>query len=125
MRVLVADDALFVRKTLTEMLTRLGHTVVGEAGTGAEAAELARATMPEVVLLDVAMPDGDGIDALVEIRRLAPTLPAVVCSLLRSPERDRRIEAAGGAVWLEKPFDSAGLEAALRSAVGTGGERAA
>jgi two-component system chemotaxis response regulator CheY len=125
MRVLLADDALFVRKTLAEMLTRLGHTVVGEAATGAEAAALARETGPEVVLLDVAMPDGDGIDALTQIRRLAPTLPAVVCSLLRSPERDRRIQAAGGAVWLEKPFDSDGLEAALREAVASRSERAA
>jgi two-component system chemotaxis response regulator CheY len=125
MRVLLADDALFVRRTLAEMLERLGHAVVGEAATGAEAAALARAMGPEVVLLDVAMPDGDGIDALTEIRRRAPGGPAVVCSLLRTPERDRRVAEAGGAVWLEKPFDLETLDAALREAVAAGAGRPA
>lgn len=117
MNILVADDSLFVRTMIAGLLRQLGHVVVGEATTGREAVELADARRPDLVLLDVAMPDGDGIDALGEIRRRQPEVLAVICSMLRSRERTARVAGAGGAVWLAKPVDAARLDSALTLAL--------
>ncbi|HEY8678367.1 MAG TPA: response regulator transcription factor [Candidatus Dormibacteraeota bacterium] len=80
-RVLVVDDAKEVREMLCLMLrVRPGFVVVGEAANGREAIDVARETQPDVVFLDLAMPVMDGLEALPEIRRVAPASKVLVSS---------------------------------------------
>lgn len=67
MNILVVDDSLITVKKITAMLTELGHTVVKTAGTGAEALPAYRACMPDLVTMDITMPDMDGIEATAQI----------------------------------------------------------
>ena len=71
-RVLVVDDAAFMRKMVSDVLLGGGHEVVGEAGDGVEAVERYQELRPEVTTLDITMPEKDGLSALREIIELTP-----------------------------------------------------
>ena len=75
-RVLIAEDEALIRMDLAEMLREEGYEVVGEAGDGQEAVDLAESLRPDLVIMDVKMPRRDGIDAAAEIaeKRIAPIL---------------------------------------------------
>ena len=75
-RVIIADDESLIRMDLREMLTNLGYLVVGEVGDGRSAVNLARELRPDIVLMDIRMPDMDGIEAakLLTEERVAPVL---------------------------------------------------
>ena len=81
-RVLVVDDAAFMRKMVTDALTKGGHEVVGEAGTGVEAVDQYRDLKPDVMTLDITMPEKDGLAALKEIIELDPSAKVIMCSAL-------------------------------------------
>jgi len=86
-RVLVVDDAAFMRKMVSDVLVGGGHEVVGEAGDGAEAVVRYQELRPEVTTLDITMPEMDGLSALREIIALDPGARVVMCSAL---DRSRR-----------------------------------
>src|SRR5688572_32361673 len=91
-RVLVVDDHEVVRRGLCEILEQEGDlTICGEAGTAAQALELAAATAPDVVVLDVRLPDGDGVSVCRELRR-GSVRPA--CLILTSYPDDEVMVAA-------------------------------
>ena len=71
-RVLVVDDAAFMRKMVSDALTKGGHEVVGEAGNGAEAIDRFQELKPDLTTLDITMPEKDGLTALKEIIELDP-----------------------------------------------------
>ena len=75
-RVIIADDESLIRMDLREMLTNLGYLVVGEVGDGRSAVNLARELRPDIVLMDIKMPDMDGIEAakILTEERVAPVL---------------------------------------------------
>ena len=79
-RVLVAEDDDNARALLIELLGTLGHTVVAEVSTGREAFERAKDVVPDVVLLDVHMPDGSGIEAAERITQTVPGVAVVLFS---------------------------------------------
>src|SRR3712207_3022966 len=81
-RVLVVDDAAFMRKMVTDALTKGGHEVVGEAGNGVEAIDRYRDLKPDLMTLDITMPEKDGLAALKEIMELDPSAKVVMCSAL-------------------------------------------
>jgi len=81
-RVLVVDDAAFMRKIVSDALVKGGHEVVGEAGNGVEALERFSALKPEVTTLDITMPEKDGLAALREIIALDPGARVIMCSAL-------------------------------------------
>ncbi len=114
-RVLIAEDEALIRLDLTEMLTEEGFEVVGQAGDGEEAVALARATRPDVVIMDVKMPKKDGIDAAAEIvsDQIAP-----VVMLTAFSQRDliERARDAGAMAYLVKPFNQADLVPAIELA---------
>src|ERR1041385_7054435 len=90
-RVLVAEDEALIRMDLAEMLREEGYEIVGEAGDGQEAVDLAESLKPDLVIMDVKMPRRDGIDAAAEIagKRIAPIVVLTAFSQrdLRSEER--------------------------------------
>ena len=103
-RVLVVDDAAFMRKLVTDALTRGGHEVVGEAGNGFEALERYQALRPEAVTLDITMPEKDGLTTLQEIVTLDPDARVVMCSALGQESKVLESIRLGARDFVVKPF---------------------
>ena len=103
-RVLVVDDAAFMRKMVSDALTKGGHQVVGEAGNGVEAVAQYQALKPEVTTLDITMPEKDGLAALKEIIALDPGARVVMCSALGQESKVLESIKAGAKDFVVKPF---------------------
>lgn len=114
-RVLIAEDEALIRLDLAEMLREEGYEVVGEAGDGQEAVELAVGLRPDLVIMDVKMPRRDGIDAAAEIaaKRIAPV---VVLTAFSQRELVERARDAGAMAYLVKPFSISDLVPAIELA---------
>jgi signal transduction histidine kinase len=118
MRVLIVDDHAMVRRSVRESLERaLGPGEFGEAGGAAEGLRLVREQPWEVVLLDLSLPDGRGLETLREIRALRPGLPVLVMSMHPEKEYGPAARAAGAADYLMKGSDPQVIAAAVRSAL--------
>ncbi|SDD97367.1 ANTAR domain-containing response regulator [Rhodococcus tukisamuensis] len=115
-RVVVAEDEVLIRMDLVEMLREEGYDVVGEAGDGQRAVELAEELRPDLVIMDVKMPRRDGIDAASEIavKRIAPV---VILTAFSQRELVERARDAGAMAYLVKPFSKADLVPAVELAV--------
>jgi len=115
-RVVVAEDEALIRLDLVEMLREEGYEVVGEAGDGQRAVELAVELRPDLVIMDVKMPRRDGIDAASEIaqRRIAPV---VILTAFSQRELVERARDAGAMAYLVKPFSKSDLVPAIEVAV--------
>ena len=116
LRIVVAEDEAVIRMDLVEMVRELGHHVVGEAYNGQQAVDLVRAQRPDMVFLDIAMPERDGLSAAEEIA--GEGLCAVVMVTAFS-QRDISTKAAdAGAVgYVVKPFTMADLDPAISLAM--------
>ncbi len=115
-RVVIAEDEALIRLDLKEMLEEEGYTVVGEAGDGQRAVELAREHNPDLVILDVKMPVMDGISAAEKIAadNIAPVLMLTAFSQRDLVERARD---AGAMAYLVKPFSKSDVVPAIEIAV--------
>lgn len=115
-RVLIAEDEALIRLDLAEMLREEGYDVVGQAGDGQEAVELAESLRPDLVIMDVKMPRRDGIDAAAEIasKRIAPI---VVLTAFSQRELVERARDAGAMAYLVKPFSITDLIPAIELAL--------
>lgn len=116
LRVVVAEDEAVIRMDLVEMVRELGHQVVGEAFNGQQAVDVVRSAKPDLVFLDIAMPERDGLSAAEEIA--GEDLCAVVMVTAFS-QRDISTKAAqAGAVgYVVKPFTMADLDPAISLAM--------
>jgi response regulator NasT len=123
-RVLIAEDEALIRLDLAEMLREEGYDVVGEAGDGQEAVDLALSLRPDLVIMDVKMPRRDGIDAAAEIaeKRIAPI---VVLTAFSQRDLVEKARDAGAMAYLVKPFSVSDLIPAIELAVSRFGEFAA
>jgi DNA-binding NarL/FixJ family response regulator len=116
-RILVADDHPVVREGLSALLLpRNGTVVIGEAGNGKEAVEMARALRPDVVLMDLVMPDMDGIQATREITRENPAIRILILTSFGEEERLANAIQAGASGFLLKDFKPDDLLHAIRTA---------
>ena len=116
MRIVLAEDHTLVRigmKLLLETIS--GITVVGEASDGHEALRLIESQRPDAVLMDLAMPGMNGLEAVRKSRELHPTIPVLVVSMHADEAYVHQALAAGAAGYLLKGSDKAELETALRS----------
>jgi AmiR/NasT family two-component response regulator len=115
-RVLIAEDEALIRLDLAEMLREEGYDIVGEAGDGREAVELAEQLRPDLVIMDVKMPRRDGIDAASEIasKRIAPI---VVLTAFSQRDLVERARDAGAMAYLVKPFTISDLIPAIELAL--------
>lgn len=107
-KVLIADDEPIIRLDLRQMLESLGYEVVGEAGNGKEAVEMAREHKPDVCILDVKMPVMDGIEA-VDIITEENIAPTILLTAYSDKELIERAKAAGVFAYLVKPFKPSDL----------------
>jgi AmiR/NasT family two-component response regulator len=115
LRVLVAEDDALTSLNLREQLESLGHQAVGEARSGREAVEMAASARPDAVVMDIKMPEMDGIDAAREIRARHPC-PIVLLTAYDEPELIERAADAGVFAYLMKPADARDLEPTLQLA---------
>ncbi len=114
--VVIAEDEALIRMDLAEMLTDEGYDVVGQAGDGAKAIELAEELRPDLVILDVKMPVLDGIAAAQAIagKRIAPV---VILTAFSQRDLIERARDAGAMAYLVKPFTQSDLMPAIEMAV--------
>jgi len=115
LRILVAEDEAIIRLDLVEMLTEAGYEVVGEATNGLEAIELAQRFKPDIAILDVKMPEMDGITAAEQIIEISAVLMLTAFSQRELVERARN---AGAMAYVVKPFAISDLMPAIEIAVG-------
>src|SRR4030095_9794275 len=116
-RVLVVDDAAFMRKMVSDALTKGGHEVVGEAGNGAEAITAFQELKPEVMTLDITMPEKDGLAALKEIIELDPSAKVIMCSALGQESKVLESIKLGARDFVVKPFQAARVIEAVEKAL--------
>ncbi len=114
-RVLIVDDHPMVRAGLRSMLSGDEVDVVAEAGNGAEAVERAVTFSPELVLLDVELPDMDGLETLTRLKAKAPSVAVLMVSMHDDPALVRRAVAAGAAGYVLKGIGRRELLAAVRA----------
>ncbi|MDX2198898.1 MAG: response regulator [Phycisphaerae bacterium] len=103
-RVLVVDDAAFMRHMIKDILKKLGHEIVGEAGDGEEACAKFEALQPDLVTLDLIMPKKGGLDTLRDIRAKHPTAKVVIISAIEQRESLMTAARLGAIDYLVKPF---------------------
>jgi two-component system chemotaxis response regulator CheY len=105
-RVLVVDDAAFMRKMVSDALAQGGHEVVGEASNGVEAVERFQQLRPDITTLDITMPEKDGLSALKDIMSLDPTARIVMCSALGQESKVLEAVKSGAKDFVVKPFQA-------------------
>ncbi len=110
LRVLIADDAGFVRELLTQACNALGVVVVGEAVHGDHVVEMAEMFRPDVVIMDLVMPRMNGLEATQRIHEILPDVTVVACSSMDDDITLKQAEAAGCKAFLRKPFTRQSLK---------------
>ncbi|MFT5875475.1 MAG: two-component system chemotaxis response regulator CheY, partial [Clostridium sp.] len=105
-RVLIVDDAAFMRMMIKDILEKNGFEVVGEANNGIKAVELYKAEKPDVVTMDITMPDMDGIEAVKEIKAFDPAAKIIMCSAMGQQSMVMDAIRAGARDFIVKPFQA-------------------
>ena len=117
-RVLIADDAAFMRMMIKNILSQNGHEVVGEAENGAQAVSKYAELKPAVTTMDITMPEKDGIAALKEILAADPAAKVVMCSALGQEAKVIESIRSGAKDFVVKPFQQDRVLAAVAKALG-------
>ncbi|GIW51328.1 MAG: chemotaxis protein CheY [Gemmatimonadales bacterium] len=116
--VLVCDDAMFMRSMLRDILTQAGFEVVGEAATGTEAVERYKQLRPDLVTMDIVMPDLDGIEAVRRIVDFDPSARILMCSALGQQALVIEAIRAGAKDFVVKPFQPSRVLEAVHRVLG-------
>ncbi|MDD4074834.1 MAG: response regulator [Clostridia bacterium] len=112
-RVLIVDDAAFMRISIRNILTKNGYEIAGEAGNGAEAVQKYTELHPDIVTMDITMPEVNGIDALKQIRGMNKDAVIIMVSALGQEAMVRDAVLAGAKGFVVKPFKEETIIAAL------------
>ena len=112
--VLIIDDAAFMRISIKNMLTKNGYDVVGEAENGLIGVELYKELQPDIVTMDITMPEMSGLDALKEITKVDPKAKIVMVSAMGQESMVREAIVSGAKGFIVKPFKEEGIIAALK-----------
>jgi len=116
-RILIADDLSFIRMLQKEVLTEGGYQIVGEAVNGREAVEKYGAMAPDVVILDITMPEMNGLEAMQKILALDPHARVLICSAIGQQALIVEAIKAGAKDFIVKPFKPERLTAAIARAL--------
>ncbi|WP_042348904.1 response regulator [Bacillus massiliigorillae] len=105
-RILIVDDAAFMRMMIKDILTKNGFEVVAEAADGAQAVEKYKETQPDLVTMDITMPEMDGITALKQIKQINPSARVIMCSAMGQQAMVIDAIQAGARDFIVKPFQA-------------------
>lgn len=117
-RILIVDDAAFMRMMIRDILTKNGFEVVGEAQDGAQAIEKFKELHPDLITMDITMPEMDGIAALKEIKKLDPNSKVIMCSAMGQQAMVIDAIQAGAKDFIVKPFQSDRVIEAINKTLG-------
>ena len=117
-RVLIVDDAAFMRMMVKDILSKNGYEIVGEAENGMKALEKFQELKPDLVTMDITMPEMDGITAVKEIKKVDPNAKVVMCSAMGQQAMVIEAIQAGARDFIVKPFQADRVLEAIRQAVG-------
>ena len=113
-KVLIVDDAAFMRISIKNMLTKNGYEVVGEAENGLIGVELYKELKPDIVTMDITMPEMSGLDALKEITKVDSQAKVVMVSAMGQEAMVREAIVSGAKGFIVKPFKEEGIIAAIK-----------
>ena len=116
--ILICDDAAFMRMMIKDILTKNGYNVVGEAENGLKAVEKYQETKPDLVLMDITMPEMDGIQALKKIKASDPSATIIMCSAMGQQAMVIESIQAGAKDFIVKPFQADRVIEAVKKVVG-------
>ena len=116
-KVLIVDDAAFMRMMIKDILTKNGFDVVGEAADGAQAVEKFKELTPDLVTMDITMPEMDGIAALKEIKKIDPNSIVIMCSAMGQQAMVIDAIQAGAKDFIVKPFQAERVLEAINKAI--------
>lgn len=117
-RVLIVDDAAFMRMMIKDILSKNGYEVAGEAENGLKAVEKYKELMPDLVLMDITMPEMNGIDAVKNIKAIDSSAKIVMCSAMGQQAMVIESIQAGARDFIVKPFQADRVLEAVRKVVG-------
>lgn len=117
-KILIVDDAAFMRMMIKDILEKNGFQVVGEANNGLKAVELYKKERPDVVTMDITMPDMDGIEAVKEIKAFDPAAKIIMCSAMGQQTMVMDAIKAGARDFIVKPFQPDRVLEAIRKITG-------
>jgi len=116
--ILIVDDAAFMRMMLKDVLTKNGFEVIGEAENGAVAIEKYKELAPRLVIMDITMPEVDGIQAVREIKKIDPNAKIVMCSAMGQQAMVIESIQAGALDFIVKPFQPERVIEAVNKVLG-------
>ncbi len=116
--VLICDDAAFMRMMIKDILSKNGYTVAGEAENGVKAVEKYAEVKPDLVLMDITMPEMDGIQALKKIKAADPGAKVIMCSAMGQQAMVIESIQAGARDFIVKPFQADRVLEAVKKVIG-------
>ena len=116
--ILICDDAAFMRMMIKDILTKNGYNVAGEAENGAKAVEKYNEVKPDLVLMDITMPEMDGIQALKKIKENDPSALVIMCSAMGQQAMVIESIQAGARDFIVKPFQADRVLEAVKKVIG-------
>lgn len=116
--ILICDDAAFMRMMIKDILTKNGYNIAGEAENGVKAVEKYAETKPDLVLMDITMPEMDGIAALKKIRELDANACIIMCSAMGQQAMVIEAIQSGAKDFIVKPFQADRVIEAVKKVVG-------
>ena len=117
-KILIVDDAAFMRMMIRDILTKNGYEVVAEAANGVEAVELYKSHQPDLVTMDITMPEMDGIEAVKQIKAVNPAAKVIMCSAMGQQSMVMDAIKAGANDFIVKPFQADRVLEAVKKIVG-------
>lgn len=116
--VLICDDAAFMRMMIKDILTKNGYNVAGEAENGLRAVEKYNEVKPDLVMMDITMPEMDGIQALKKIKEMDPGATVIMCSAMGQQAMVIEAIQSGAKDFIVKPFQADRVLEAIKKVVG-------
>ena len=116
--ILICDDAAFMRMMIKDILTKNGYNVAGEAENGLKAVEKYNETKPDLVMMDITMPEMDGIQALKKIKESDPGATVIMCSAMGQQAMVIEAIQSGAKDFIVKPFQAERVLEAVKKVVG-------
>lgn len=117
-KVLIVDDAAFMRMMIKDILTKNGYNIAGEAENGAKAVEKYNELKPDLVLMDITMPEMDGIEALKKIKAGDPNAMVIMCSAMGQQAMVIESIQSGAKDFIVKPFQADRVIEAVKKVIG-------